>query len=625
MTRIMIVEGERTVSEDLQQQLQYLGYTVSVVSSGREAVAKGRETDLVLMDITLKGDMDSITAAEYIHSELGVPVVYVTAYDDELLQTVTEPYGYVVTPAEYRELHMAIEMALHEHCMKKKVKESEQWLVTTLKNIGDGVITTDTRGCITYMNPAAELLTGWTHKEAAGKPLEEVFYLINGKTRQHENVMEKIMKTGGLIGFTNNSVLLSKEGTERLLVESGAPIRDETNAILGTVVIFRDVTEKRKMEKDLIQLKTEKVESISVLAGGIAHDFNNILTAILSSITLAKLHITPENEAFAILTEAEKASVRAKHLTQQLLTFSKGGTPVKEPVLIGSLIKDTVKFALSGSQTQCTFLIPDDLWAVEVDAGQISQVVDNVVINADHAMPDGGAITVIAENVKDAPSPGNYVKITIADEGAGIPEEYVPRIFEPYFTTKQKGSGLGLATAYSIVKNHDGYMTVDSVVDEGTIMCIFLPACEKKAVPAQKKVVNPTKGRGRVLLTDVEECVLKATKNILMHLGYEVTVAKKGEEAVNLYKKAKENKTPFDVVIVDLTVCGKMNGKETIEALLTLDPLVRAIVSSGHADDPVMKNYRDYGFSGAVAKPYTMGELSEILQHVLTCKLMNRG
>lgn len=626
MTRIMIVEGERTVSEDIQRSLQYLGYTVSaVVSSGKEAVAKANENpDLVLMDTVLKGDMDSITAAEYIRSQFGIPVVYMTTDADKPLlerAAVAEPYGYVVKPTEYRELHMAIEMALHKHYMEKKVKDSEQWLVTTLKSIGDGVITTDTRGTITYMNPAAEILTGWTHKEAAGKSLEEVFYLINGKTRQHcENVLEKIMTTGGVIGFTSNTVLLSKEGTERLLIESGAPIRDETNRILGSVVVFRDVTEKRKMEKDLIQLRMEKIESISVLAGGIAHDFNNILTAILGNITLAKLHTTPEDEVFTILTEAEKASVRAKHLTQQLLTFSKDGAPVKQPALIGELIKDTARFALSSSQVQCTFCIPDDLWAVDVDAGQISQVIDNVVINADQAMPDKGVITVKAENVTNANAlPGRYVKVSITDEGAGIPEEYLPHIFEPYFTTKQKGSGLGLATAHSIIKNHDGYMTVDSAVGEGTTFCIFLPACEKEVVPEQKKVITPTKGGGRVLLTDDEECILKATGDTLMHLGYEVVFAKKGEKAVKLYKKAKENKKPFDVVIVDLNVSGKINGKETMKNLLAVDPSVKALVS-GYADDPVMKDYKDYGFKGAVTKPYTMGELSEILQRVVSNK-----
>jgi PAS domain S-box-containing protein len=618
MTTIMVVEDERIVARDLQKRLQKLGYTVSaVVSSGIKAVEKTKEInpDLVLMDIVLRGDMDGITAAEIIRSQLGVPVVYVTAYaDEETLQRakVTEPYGYILKPFEDRELHTAIEIALYKHEVEKKVKESEQWLSITLKSIGDGVIATDVNGSVIFMNPLAEHLTGWRQKEAAGTPLTTVFFTLTEETRQPQNLFEKIMKTDKIMDLAGNAILVSKEGTERTIATSGAPIRDETNAILGTVLVFRDITEKRRMEEEMA--RTEKLESLSTLAGGIAHDFNNILTAIMGNANLAKLYAT-DIKVTEKLTKIEKASLQAKDLTQQLLTFSRGGAPIKETTSITALIEDTVTFALRGSNVTCQLVVPENLWPVDVDAGQISQVINNVVINADHAMPEGGVITVEAENVcsEVLAEKKKYVKISIADEGVGIPEEYVPRIFEPYFTTKQKGSGLGLATAYSIVKNHDGYITVDSVLGEGTTICIFLPACEKGK---KEKGGEPVKGEGRVLLMDDEESILEAAGEVLQYLGYTVEFARDGKEAVDAYTKAlKEN--PFDVVIMDLTIPGGMGGKEAIKTLLKVDPSVKAIVSSGYSNDPIMANYKDVGFKGVVTKPYTIEELSKTLQNVL--------
>ena len=303
MAKVLVVEDERIVAEDIRRSLQNLGYDIlAVVSSGEKAFQKIAEErpDLVLMDIVLKGKMDGIEAAKLIRTQFNIPIVYLTAYADEkLLHRVkaTEPYGYILKPFEDKELHTVIEMALYKHEMEKKLRESEQWLATTLKSIGDGIIATDTKGVITFVNPVAESLTGWSQKEAVGKSLEEVFYIINEKTRERcENPFEKILETGGIVGLANNTVLIAKDGTERLLADSGAPICDDDNNILGTVLVFRDVTEKRKMEDDLLKLKTEKMESLSILSGGIAHDFNNILTSVLGNIALAKMHITSENE-----------------------------------------------------------------------------------------------------------------------------------------------------------------------------------------------------------------------------------------------------------------------------------------------------------------------------------------
>ncbi len=625
MTRnILVVEDERIVAEDIIRSLQSLGYGISaVVSSGEKAFQKIAETnpDLVLMDIVLKGDMDGIEAAELIRTQFSIPVVYLTAYADErLLQRAkaTEPYGYILKPFEDRELHTTIEMALYKHEMEKKLRASEQWLATTLRSIGDGIIATDTNGRITFMNPVAETLTGWHKEETLGKPLEEVFHIVNEETRKRcENPFKKILETGGVVGLANNTVLIARDGTERLLADSGAPICDDNNNILGTVLIFSDVTEKRKMEENLLRLETEKMESLSILAGGIAHDFNNILTAILGNISLAKLHLTPEDEASGILTEAEKASLRARNLTRQLLMFSKNGVPIKKPASISELLRDTAEFALRGSTITCRFCIPEDLQPVEIDAGQISQVINNLILNAEQAMPEGGAIKVSAQNVTvekdELPLEyGDYVQISIEDEGIGIAEEHLQRIFEPYFTTKQKGSGLGLATSHSIICKHGGHIDVESTLGKGTTFCVWLPVSGEE-IPVEEELDKVVKGEGRILLMDDDESILDVTNEVLDHLGYETAFARNGKEAIELYTRALREGTPFDVVIVDLTVRGGMGGKETVEELMKVDPSVKAVVSSGYSNAPAIVDFEKYGFCGAVTKPYSIKELSKIL------------
>jgi CheY-like chemotaxis protein len=359
------------------------------------------------------------------------------------------------------------------------------------------------------------------------------------------------------------------------------------------------------------------------LAGGIAHDFNNILTAILGNISLGKLYSKLDDNIYAILGEAEKATLQAKDLTQQLLTFSKGGAPVKKTASICDIVKDSASFVLRGSSITCEYFYPSDIWPVEVDVAQISQVIQNLIINAEQAMPDGKKIKVKIENIrlpKDllySLKPGKFVKIVISDEGIGIPKEHVNKIFDPYFTTKQKGSGLGLATSYSIIRRHDGHIQVKSKIGTGTDVEIFIPASEKQIAK-----VNPSNDRieigdGRILIMDDEAMVRELSKQFLSHLGYNVEAVPDGESAIASYRHAIIKNNPFKLVIMDLTIPGGMGGKEAVRKLKEIDPNVKAIVSSGYSNDPVLADFKKFGFCAVLTKPYKIETLSSLIAEVI--------
>lgn len=372
-----------------------------------------------------------------------------------------------------------------------------------------------------------------------------------------------------------------------------------------------------------LETQMQKLESLGVLAGGIAHDFNNLLTAILANINFVSIRLNNDDRARLMLLEAEKACNRAQYLTKQLLTFSRGGAPVKNIVNPVEVITDSAQFAILGSRARCEFVFPDDLWSVDIDEGQIGQAINNLVINAVQSMPEGGTITITASNfdvTEESVPPlrkGPYVKISIADSGTGIAEEYLQRVFDPYFTTKQNGSGLGLAVTYSIINKHDGHITVSSERGTGTVFEIYLPATQQK-VFREKPVDRPIPaGKGHILFMDDEEMVTAVAVEILQEYGYEVTPAGDGKDAIDLYKKMMDSGNPFDLVIMDLTVPGGMGGKETIEKLLEIDPDVKAIVSSGFSNDHVLSDFRQYGFKGIIAKPYKVNELCETVHRVI--------
>jgi CheY-like chemotaxis protein len=339
---------------------------------------------------------------------------------------------------------------------------------------------------------------------------------------------------------------------------------------------------------------------------------------------MAKLTHDQKEKSLAMLEQAEKALHRSVNLTSQLLTFAKGGKPVKKVFALRPLIESSVAFALSGSRNTCEIVIDDGLRAIEADEGQIGQVIQNIVLNADQAMPLGGRITITARNIPASATAclpgaatGDAVEITIQDQGTGIPEEHLSRIFDPYFTTKEKGSGLGLATTYSIIKNHGGMITVASELRKGTTFTICLPASGASVEREEASARLAAGNRGRILVMDDEHVVREVIGELLRSLGHEVVLADRGEAAVMQYKTAMAEGRPFDIVILDLTVRGGMGGAEAVKKLRELDPNVKAVMSSGYSDDAVTADYRRQGFTAFLKKPYKVEELQSTLNALL--------
>lgn len=755
-TKILIVEDEAIVAEDIRNTLQGLGYTVSaVVSSGKEAITKIEEDkpDFVLMDIVLKGDMDGIETAGQIRSRFSIPVVYLTAFTDKKTierAKLTEPFGYIVKPFEDKELHSTVEMALYKHKMESKLKENESWLSTILKSIGDAVVVTDAESKIQFMNDVAQFLTGWECEKAMGKPLVDIFNIVNEKTREKvEDPVAKVIRKGTIVGLANHTILISKDGTEIPIDDSGAPIRDEKGNIIGIVLVFHDIIERYEAEKKLqesekryrslykhalsglyrsrisdgkillankivadmlgyesveeltkefkfseaysqerrlelirilekegsvgdfeIEVKkkdgkkidlivsakifpedgyiegamiditerkhlehqvrqAQKMESIGTLAGGIAHDFNNLLMGIQGYASLMLNDLDPDHNHYNMLKNIEKQVKSGAELSAQLLGFARGGKYDVKLTHINKLLEKSAEmFGRTKKEITIREKYAPDIWTVKVDQGQIEQVFLNLFVNAWQAMPDAGDIYLETSNVVFSKSytkprevkPGKYVRISFTDTGVGMDKETSSRVFDPFFTTKgvEKGTGLGLASAYGIVKNHGGMIHVYSEKGHGSTFNIYLPAVDAMAEPISfhdEEEVKHGKEEA-ILLIDDETIILDVGKDMLKMLGYKVFLASGGNEAIEIYK---ENKDKIDLVILDMIMPG-MGGGETYKVLKSINPDVKAMLSSGYNISGEAAEIMKQGVNDFIQKPFTMTKLSHKIRNILEKK-----
>jgi len=501
----------------------------------------------------------------------------------------------------------------------EKATVSKEHMDKIIDSMIDTLIVVSEDRKILMANSAALALLGYEERELAGRPFEIV--MGGGGPVKSERIMDEIL----LKGFIGNleAEYRTKDGRCISMLFSGSMMPGKHNAT-EIVCVAKDITKVKELEEELQKLR--KLESVGVLAGGIAHDFNNLLQGVFGFISMAAISIDDRGKALAALEKAEKALNTAVSLTGQLLTFSMGGKPVMKTVSLPSLIGNSVDFAMSGSRSDNRIAVAEELWQVEADPGQIGQVIRNVVINAREAMPGGGTVEISVENVglspgdnPSLPEGGKFVRIAVGDSGTGIPEKHLSRIFEPYYTTKPKGSGLGLATSYSIVRNHGGMIDVKSEEGKGSTFSVYLPASVAgEALPEEPRAGAAAPARkGRILVMDDEELVRDVAMGLIDALGHEVECAENGEVAIEKFQQARRQGKPFDIVILDLTIRGGMGGEEAIGKIREVDPDVTAIVSTGYSDNPVVSEYRSYGFTTYLNKPYTIHSLKESLDSLL--------
>ena len=501
-------------------------------------------------------------------------------------------------------------LKLGEIKAQKTLQTQRDLLNSLFENILLGITVWSKEGLFLFANKSFTHLTGYRVEDI--KDIQNWFTKVYPDPVYRDMVLEDWNKSTQLTDVVREFKITCKNGQVKDVEFRGTFLPDGR-----ALVSLTDITERKALEAQYEQ--AQKMEALGTLAGGIAHDFNNLLSGIFGYIDLARKK-TKESKTEEYLTKAFNTSGRAKGLTHQLLTFSKGGAPIKRIDSLVPFLQETTQFALSGADVSCSFNLPDDLWMCDYDKNQLGQVIDNIVINAHHAMPSGGNIQVDATNVivkgREHPAldPGKYVKISISDTGMGIAEKYIPRIFDPFFTTKQKGSGLGLATSYSIVKRHGGIIDIESILGVGATFHIFIPAAEHPKFQGKTLVEKNYQGSGRILIMDDEEMIQEMMTDMLETMGFTIKGENEGRGAVEAFKKAKERNDPFRAVILDLTVKGGMGGKETVKEIRKTDKTIPVFVASGYSEDEAIANPEAFGFTASLEKPFSVAQLARMFE-----------
>ena len=630
---ILVVEDEAIIAMGLRDRLRALGYTVgATVSSGQEAVDRALEIrpDLILMDIRIRGDTDGIEAASEIHEHLDVPVIFLTAYaDDETLQRarVTEPYGYILKPFEERELHTNIEIALYKHKSERELKRSQEWLSTTLRSIGDAVVTTDGQGMVTSVNPAALMMTGWSLEDAIGSPVRQILELFappDSDDSYHQRIPDPM--ESAFASVLKDATLTTRDGREVPVDYTVAPIRSDSNAGMGAVYVLRDMSERRRLEEQLVH--AQRMDAIGRLAGGIAHDFNNILVTIKGFSTFARRGLPPESSAHSDIMEVQRAADRAADLVKQLLSFSRKRVSQPRNVDINDVIMDADQMLrhLIGASIELSTLPAPGLGTVRVDPSHIEQVILNLVVNARDAMPEGGAITIETSNTaldetrtRAHPNarPGTYVLLSVTDTGTGMSEAVKSRIFEPFFTTKEvgKGTGLGLSVVYGVVTRAKGIIECDSAIGEGSVFRVYFPSSPRQAdaLPPRDENGYLPGGRETILIVEDNPSVRRFCARSLQEMGYVVLEAENGVSALAL---ADENRSdPIRLVVTDM-VMPHMSGRQVQRELAAKLPGIKALLMSGYSENAPTESEVDPDV-GFLQKPFTDALLARTVRELL--------
>jgi hypothetical protein len=628
--RIVVVEDEAIVAMDLEMQLQAIGYQViAQFSKGEEAAAHvpALAPDVVLMDIRLAGSMDGIEAARRIRAALDVPIVYLTAHSDDDTfgrARATDPVAYVLKPFDRRSLKAALDLGVYRHATDVKLRRMERWLTSTLRSMGDGVVTTDVDGQVRNLNDVAATITGWTSEEAAGRNLADVLPLIDGKGAPIENPVTRVIAEGVVLGLSPDTMLVTRDGRRVPIQDSAAPIRDEAGAVVGAVIVFRDASDQLEVQEQLqkaeAQLRhSQKMEAIGQLAGGIAHDFNNLMTVVLGYSEILRSTLPLTAETVEGLNAIEYSAQRAADLSRQLLAFGRRQVLKLEVLDLDAVLRDMAGMLarVIGEDVELQVISGGSLPPVRIDRGQMEQVVLNLATNARDAMPDGGRLelrTSRAEidasiaGAQEGPAAGSYVALDVTDTGSGMDEATRQRIFEPFFTTKDpgRGTGLGLSTVYGIVEQTGGAIRVHSEPGRGTSFRILLPAVETEAAAPSAPAVPDriVRGTETVLLVEDHGAVRDLIRHALEHLGYTVVPCADAHEALALLPAVPAVR----LILLDL-VMPRMGGLELFERLRAEGVTVRVLLMSGYAAEAAVRGRLPDGVP-FLPKPFTIAQLA---------------
>ena len=635
-SRILIVEDEILVREDIEDCLEDLGHeVVSVASTGAEALSQipTARPDLVLMDIRLKGDMDGVETARQIRTNFRLPVIFLTAHaDDATLQRAkaADPIGYIVKPFAETTVNAVIQTALHKHELDRCLRESEEWLTTTLGCIGDAILATDSSGRIRFVNRVAEALTGWSAEEAMGKDVDTVFRLRDGGTREPVPCpVATILQDGKSLELAADTILVCRDGSERQIADSASPIKDKAGNVIGAVLVFRDTAERLRAAEALRRM--QKMDAVGQLAGGVAHDFNNLLTVVNGYAQQALHKLTPSDPLHAPLLAILTAGERAGALTRQLMAFSRREINAPRVLDLNGLIVDYAKLlrSLIGDSIELCALVAPSPLAVTADPGQLQEVLMNLAVNARDAMPDGGRLTIETAAVTleqnglapDLPA-GPYALLTVSDTGCGMTAEVQQHIFEPFFTTKDvgQGTGLSLAAVYGIVRQHRGDLRVRSQPGEGTTIRVYLPRLVDVAeTTAQPQPPMPgATGSETILLVNDEPLVRGLARDVLAPLGYNLLHAEGGPDALLI---CAAHPGPIHLLLSDVSMPG-MDGQAVFERARQLRPGLRVLYMSSHSGDLIKVLEPGEEF---IVKPFTAIALASKVRELLGPTLETGG